>query len=126
MTRKVTAESSKLDNVIIETDKGQEYTVGEIKHSDRIQKSATPKMDLSWYVKWISSIFIFSAVMMRSATGNSPEQTEILLMADRILSLIGCMGWTWVGLLWKDRALIVLNAVIVFALATGILTSLLN
>ncbi len=126
MTRKVTAESSKLDNVIIETDKGQEYTVGEIKHSDRIQKSATPKMDLSWYVKWISSIFIFSAVMMRSATGNSPEQTESLLMADRILSLIGCMGWTWVGLLWKDRALIVLNAVIVFALATGILTSLLN
>ena len=126
MTRKVTAESSKLDNVVIETDKGQEYTVGEIKHSDRIQKSATPKMDLSWYVKWISSIFIFSAVMMRSATGNSPEQTESLLMADRILSLIGCMGWTWVGLLWKDRALIVLNAVIVFALATGILTSLLN
>ena len=43
MTRKVTAESKKLDNVIIETDKGQEFTVGEIKHSARVQKSATPK-----------------------------------------------------------------------------------
>ena len=126
MTRVVKSDSEKLDNVIIETDKGQEFTVGEIKHSNRIQKSQTPKQDLSWYVKWISSIFIFTAVMMRSASGNSPEQIETLLMADRILSMIACIGWTWVGLLWKDRALIVLNAVIVFALATGILSSLLN
>ena len=126
MSRVVKPDSEKLDNVIIETDKGQEFTVGEIKHSNRIQKSQTPKQDLSWYVKWISSVFIFTAVMMRSASGNSPEQIETLLMADRILSMIGCIGWTWVGLLWKDRALIVLNAVIVFALATGILTALLN
>ena len=96
---------------VIKTDKGQEFTVGEIQHSNRIVKSATPKQDLSWYVK-------------RSAQGESPEQVQTFLMADRILSLFGCMGWTWVGFLWKDRALIVLNAVIVFTLGVSILGSL--
>ena len=126
MSRTVKSDSVKLDDVIIQTDKGQEFTVGEIKHSNRIQKSATPKQDLSWYVKWVSSAFVLSAVMMRSATGDSPEQIANLRLADQILSLIGCAGWTWVGLLWKDRALIVLNVVIVFALASGILGNLLS
>lgn len=109
---------------VIKTDKGREFTVGEIQHSNRIVKSATPKQDLSWYVKWVSSALIFTAVMMRSAQGESPEQVQTFLMADRILSLFGCMGWTWVGFLWKDRALIVLNAVIVFTLGVSILGSL--
>ena len=80
------------DTVIV-TDKGQEFSVGEIQHSKRIVKSATPKGDLSWYVKWISSMFILTAVMMRAQDG------EMFQTADRILSLIGCLGWTWVGLL---------------------------
>lgn len=126
MSRTVKSDSVKLDDVIIQTDKGQEFTVGEIKHSNRIQKSATPKQDLSWYVKWVSSVFVLAAVMMRSATGDSPEMIANLRLADQILSLIGCAGWTWVGMLWKDRALIVLNVVIVFALASGILSNLLS
>ena len=64
--------------------------------------------------------------MMRSAQGDSPEMIANLRLADQVLSLIGCAGWTWVGLLWKDRALIILNAVIVFALITGILSSIIN
>ena len=103
MSRKVPAHSEKLDNVVIETDKGQEYTVGEIKHSNRIVKSATPKQDLSWYVKWISSFFILVSMSMRGVEG--------LQMYDLILSLIGVAGWMWVGFLWKDRALILLNGV---------------
>jgi hypothetical protein len=126
MTRTVKSDSVKLDNVVIETDTGQEFTVGEIKHSNRIVKSATPKQDLSWYVKWVGSFFVLSAVMMRSAQGDSPEMIANLRLADQILSLIGCACWTWVGLLWKDRALIILNAVIVFALITGILSSIIN
>lgn len=121
MARKVKSDSIKLDDVVIQTDKGQEYSVGEIKHSNRIVKSATPKQDLSWYIKWISSFFVLSAVMMRSATGDSPEVVANLRLADQILSLIGCAGWTVVGFLWKDRALIVLNAIIVFALLTGLM-----
>ena len=120
MSRTVKSDSVKLDDVIIQTDKGQEFTVGEIKHSNRIQKSATPKQDLSWYVKWVSSAFVLSAVMMRSATGDSPEQIANLRLADQILSLIGCAGWTVVGFLWKDRALIILNAIIVFALCSAL------
>ena len=103
MTRKVPAHSEKLDNVIIETAKGQEYTVGEIKHSNRIVKSATPKQDLSWYVKWISSFFILASMSMRGVEG--------LQMYDLLLSLVGVAGWMWVGFLWKDRALILLNGV---------------
>ena len=103
MTRKVPAHSEKLDNVIIETAKGQEYTVGEIKHSNRIVKSATPKQDLSWYIKWISSFFILASMSMRGVEG--------LQMYDLLLSLVGVAGWMWVGFLWKDRALILLNGV---------------
>jgi hypothetical protein len=124
VTRKVKSDSIKLDDVVIQTDKGQEYSVGEIKHSNRIVKSATPKQDLSWYIKWVSSFFVLSAVMMRSATGDSPEVIANLRLADQILSLIGCAGWTVVGFLWKDRALIVLNAIIVFALLTGLMRHL--
>ncbi len=125
MTRVVKSDSVKLDNVVIETDKGQEFTVGEIKHSNRIVKSATPKQDLSWYVKWISSAFIFTAVMFR--TVNVPDDyIATVRMWDQIMSLLGCAGWTWVGFLWKDRALIVLNSVIVFTLAVGILNSIFN
>ena len=101
-------------DTVIKTDKGQEFSVGEIQHSKRIVKSATPKGDLSWYVKWIGSIFILLAVMMRAQDG------EMFQTADRILSLVGCMCWTWVGLLWKDRALIILNAIIVFALGSAL------
>ncbi len=103
MSRKVPAHSEKLDNVTIETSKGQEFTVGEIKHSNRIQKSATPKQDLSWYIKWIASAFILGSMSIRGI----PE----LAMYDIILSLIGVAGWMWVGFLWKDRALILLNGV---------------
>ena len=56
-------------DTVIKTDKGQEFSVGEIQHSKRIVKSATPKGDLSWYVKWIGSMFILLAVMMRAQDG---------------------------------------------------------
>ena len=103
MSRKVPAHSEKLDNVVIETDKGQEFTVGEIKHSNRIVKSATPKQDLSWYIRWVSSFFILASMSMRGVEG--------LQMYDLLLSLVGVAGWMWVGFLWKDRALILLNGV---------------
>ena len=103
MTRVVKPHSEKLDDVIIETEKGQEFTVGEIKHSNRIQKSATPKQDLSSYIKWKASYFILTSMSMRGIDG--------LQLFDLILSLIGVAGWMWVGFLWKDRALILLNGV---------------
>ena len=86
--------------------KGMELSVGEIKNSKRIIKSATPKGDLSWYIKWIASAFILVSMTIRGVEG--------LQFYDLVLSLIGVIGWFIVGMLWKDRALILLNGVGIF------------
>ena len=103
MSRTVSNESEKLDNVIIQTDSGNEYTVGEIKHSTRLVKSATPKYTIDWYLKWFSSLVVLAAMSIRGI--------ENLVYWDLILSIIGITGWLAVSVLWKDRALILLNGV---------------
>ena len=40
------------------------FTQEELENSKRIQKSATPKYTVDWYVKWIASIFILAALSM--------------------------------------------------------------
>ena len=74
-------------------------------------KKITPKGGLSWYVKWIASIIILVAVVFRSIGYHE---------YDLWLSLFGIMGWFWVGLLWHDRSLIVLNGILAFVLIIGI------
>jgi len=86
----------------------------EILNSKRIFKSATPKGDVSWYVKWISSFIIVTAMSLRGIEG--------MQFYDLILSLIGVAGWLWVGMIWKDRALIILNAVGLVILFKNLLT----
>jgi hypothetical protein len=66
-----------------------------------------------WYLKWVASCFIILAICFRTI----PDLKEV----DLILSFIGCFMWTLVGLMWNDRALIVLNAVATFVLLTGII-----
>lgn len=121
VTRKVTPETEKLDNVVIEGQKA-EYTVAEIKHSNRIVKSATPKGDLSWWIKWASSIIVLCAITIRSA--NVPNELMLgmpLQVWDILLSWIGAAGWFIVGFMWKDRALILLNGVITIMLFGGLI-----
>lgn len=121
MARKVTPETEKLDNVIIEGQLG-EYTVAEIKHSTRVSKSTTPKGDLSWWIKWISSIIVLAAISIRSA--NIPNEIMFgfpLQVWDIFFSWIGAVGWFVVGFMWKDRALILLNGVIALMLFGGLL-----
>ena len=55
------------------------------------------------------------AVMMRAQDG------EMFQTADRILSLLCCMCFKLVVLLCKDIALIILIAIIVFALGSALL-----
>ena len=86
----------------------------EILNSKRIFKSATPKGDMSWYVKWISSFIIVTAMSLRGIEG--------MQFYDLILSIIGVSGWLWVGMIWKDRALIILNAVGLVILFKNLLT----
>lgn len=121
MARKVTPESEKLDNVVIEGQKS-DFTVAEIKHSNRIVKSATPKGDLSWWIKWASSIIVLGAITIRSA--NVPNELMFgipLQVWDILLSWLGAAGWFVVGFMWKDRALILLNGVITIMLFGGLI-----
>ena len=80
-----------------------QYNKEELKNSTRIFKSATPKFDISWYIKWTASIFVLAAMSIRGVEG--------LQMYDLIFSIIGVTGWLVVSILWKDRALLVLNGV---------------
>lgn len=73
-----------------------------------------PKMDATWYIKWGSSIVLLMTVVIR-ATG-----LPHLMWLDLIGSLIGSIGWLIVALIWKDRALILLNLVIAVVLLVGI------
>jgi hypothetical protein len=95
----------------------KQFTKEELENSKRIYKSATPKEDLSWYVKWFASACILTAVLARSAGVDYH-------LIDVWFSLVGTIGWFVVGMLWKDRALIMLNAVLVFILAQGIIRDL--
>ena len=90
------------------------FTKEEIQNSKRIYKSATPKQTVDWYVKWGASLILLAAMVVRASAINP--------FLDTILSLIGCLGWLYVSLAWKDRALIILNAVACCILMTGVLT----
>ena len=103
------------DKIIIKNDKGKEFAIGEIKHSNRIFKSITPKGDLSWYIKWISSILVLIAVAFR-ASG-----VEELRFWDMVLTWISAVGWCAVGMMWKDRALTLVNGVVGIVIFAGIL-----
>jgi len=63
----------------------------------------TDKKDTAWFIKWISSFIVITAMSLRGIEG--------MQMYDLTLSIVGVTGWLGVGMLWKDRALIILNAV---------------
>ena len=73
----------------------------ELENSKRIFKSATPKYTLDWYIKWVASIVILMAMSIRGVDGYQ--------IYDLYLSLIGIFLWGIVSIIWKDRALIMLN-----------------
>ena len=56
-----------------------------------------------WYLKWIASIIILCAMSIRGV----PELSTL----DLQLSITGVFLWLIVSLVWKDRALILLNGV---------------
>ena len=73
----------------------------ELENSKRIFKSATPKYTLDWYIKWVASIVILMAMSIRGVDGYQ--------IYDLYLSLVGIVLWGFVSIMWKDRALIMLN-----------------
>ena len=81
----------------------KEFDENELKNSNRIFKSATPKYTADWYLKWVASAFVLSAMSIRGVEGLSDF--------DLGLSTIGVFLWLIVSVLWNDRALIILNGV---------------
>jgi len=70
--------------------------------------------NFDWYIKWVASILILISLAMRSAGID-------YRMYDLGFGLCGIILWTWVSIIWRDRALIMLNAISGFMLAVTIL-----
>ena len=97
------------------TNRKPEFHPEEIENSNRIFKSATPKYTADWYIKWIASVFVLAAMSIRGI----PEYQ----LYDLYLSIIGIFGWVIVSVLWKDRALNILNSFgLLFLLRTLFIT----
>lgn len=77
-------------------------------------RSEKGEKKIDWYIKWVASIIVILAIISRAS---GPEFRTL----DLYLSLIGVGLWTWVSILWEDRALILLNGVSVAIIATGIM-----
>ena len=70
--------------------------------------------NLDWYVKWAATVAILSSVVFRQAGIE-------YRMFDLALGTIGTFLWMWVSVMWKDRALIVLNSCMAIMLASALL-----
>lgn len=70
--------------------------------------------NFDWYLKWVASILILVSLAMRSAGID-------YRMYDLGFGLAGIVLWLWVSIIWRDRALIMLNAISGFLLLVTIL-----
>ena len=66
----------------------------------------TPLYTLDWYIKWFSSVVLMIGMLL---TSNN------IYPVNLYFHFVGIAGWMIVGMLWNDRALMVINS---FALAT--------
>ena len=78
----------------------------------KIQK-LTPTHTLDWYIKWVASFVLIVGVIL---TSNN------VFPANLIFHALGMFGWFIVGILWNDRALIVINAVTLTLMSNGLIT----
>ena len=67
-----------------------------------------------YYLKWMATVIVLLAVACRSVE-------EVPRIYDIVFSWIGTGMWLVVSLAWKDRALILLNAVMSFMLFVSLL-----
>ena len=81
-------------------------------NSSRVFKKVTPKGDLSWYIKWAASAFLIVGMILASAN---------LFPYNIMVASVGVLGWLIVGMLWHDRALILLNGALALILTMGLM-----
>lgn len=73
--------------------------------------------NFDWYLKWVASILVLASLAMRSAGAE-------YRMYDLLFGSVGVLLWTWVSIIWKDRALIMLNTISAFMLVSTVLREL--
>ena len=91
---------------------GDMTRTSKMRMEEYIIKSKTPKYTLDWYIKWVASVFIVSAMSLRGLEGWQ--------FLDLSLSSVGVFLWLIVAVLWNDRALLVINAVSLALLINGL------
>ena len=89
-----------------------EEKIGTLEDTLSAVRKVTPVHDSTWYVKWVSVAFVCVAVLFRSVE-------EIPKIYDITCSIFGTAGWLWVGFKWHDRALIILNTILLAMLVSG-------
>ena len=70
--------------------------------------------NFDWYLKWVASIVVLCSLALRSA---GPEYR----IYDLMFGTVGIALWTWVSVIWRDRALIMLNGISFFMLMVALL-----
>ena len=73
---------------------------------------------LDWYIKWIATVFVLTGISLRT--------TQEYMFTDITLSLLGSLGWLIVAIMWKDKALTLLNAVASTILLYGFIIGINN
>ena len=75
-------------------------------------KKLTPVGTLDWYIKWVSSFIILIGMALTSIN---------LTPFNLYFHFVGVSGWLIVGIMWHDRALMVVNSVAAMIFLMGIL-----
>jgi hypothetical protein len=70
--------------------------------------------NFDWYLKWVASVIVLCSLALRSA---GPEYR----IYDLLFGTVGIALWTWVSVIWRDRALIMLNGISFFMLSVAVL-----
>ena len=75
-------------------------------------KKLTPVGTLDWYIKWVASAIILVGMCLTSI---------YMIPYNLFFHFVGVMGGLIVGVMWHDRALMVVNAVAAMIFFMGIL-----
>ena len=68
-----------------------------------LDKKVTPIFDVTWYIKWAATLILVVGSFL-NAQNMYPLNVYVMT--------VGIVGWLMVGFLWRDRAMIFLNTVV--------------
>ena len=71
--------------------------------------------DLTWKIKWTSTVVLMFGMILTS---------QNLYPYNLMFHVVGITGWTYVSIVWNDRALIVINSVALCIFINGIVAYL--